>query len=55
MASIAAIPLTKLRHIFIAPAQYLFADLAPKGTISTIDLEDESVGQYGAAKVADLT
>ena len=44
MAFIAAIPLTKLRHIFIAPAQYLFADLAPKGTISTIDLEDESVG-----------
>jgi ferredoxin len=51
---IALIPFTKLRHIFTTSANYLFTDLAPKGTIATIDLEDEGTGQFGAAKVIDL-
>jgi Fe-S oxidoreductase/nitrate reductase gamma subunit len=54
LAFIVAIPFTKLRHIFTTSANYLFTELSPKGTITTINLEDESVEQFGAAKVADL-
>ena len=52
---IAAIPFTKLRHIFTTSANYLFADLSPKGNIATINLEDESIEQFGAGKVTDLS
>jgi len=52
---IAAIPYTKLRHIFITSTNYLFADLGPKGGIVTLNLEDEAAEQFGAARVADLT
>lgn len=55
MSFIAIIPFTKLRHIFTTSANYLFADLAPKGSIATTNLEDEGTGQFGAAKVTDLT
>lgn len=55
MGFIVAIPYTKLRHIFTTSANCLFADLSTKGTIATINLEDESAEQFGAAKVADLT
>jgi Fe-S oxidoreductase/nitrate reductase gamma subunit len=51
---IAAIPFTKLRHLFTTSANYLFTDLGPKGGIYTINLEDESAEQFGAARVADL-
>ena len=54
-AFIAAIPFTKLRHIFTTSANYLFCDLGPKGALAVIDLEDETVEQFGAAAVADLT
>ena len=52
---IAAIPYTKLRHLFTTSANYLLADLRQKGTIATINLEDETAEQFGAAKVSDLT
>jgi len=52
---IAAIPFTKLRHMVTTPANYLLADLGPKGALATIDLEDESAEQFGAAAVKDLT
>jgi Fe-S oxidoreductase/nitrate reductase gamma subunit len=55
MGFIAAIPFTKLRHIFTTSANYLFSDLRPKGMISTINLEEEGVEQFGAAKITDLT
>ena len=55
MGFIAAIPFTKLRHIFTTSANYLLADLGPKGAMATIDLEDESAEQFGAASVKDLT
>ncbi len=55
MSFIAIIPFTKLRHIFTTSVNYLFTDLAPKGSINTINMEDEGAGQFGAAKVADLT
>jgi len=55
MAFIAVIPFTKLRHIFTTSANYLFADLGPKGAIATINLEDETLEQFGAAHISDLS
>jgi Fe-S oxidoreductase len=52
---IAAIPFTKLRHIFTTSTNYLLADLRPKGSIDTINLEDDSAEQFGASKVTDLS
>jgi Fe-S oxidoreductase/nitrate reductase gamma subunit len=50
-----AIPYTKLRHIFTTGINGFFIPFEPRGSIATIDLEDESREQYGAAKVTDLT
>jgi len=55
MGFIAAIPFTKLRHIFTTSANYLLTDLGPKGAIATINLEDDSAEQFGAATIKDLT
>jgi Fe-S oxidoreductase/nitrate reductase gamma subunit len=55
MGFIIIIPFTKLRHMFTTSANYLFADLSPRGSIGTINLEDEGAKQFGAAAVADLT
>ncbi|HEY5513408.1 MAG TPA: heterodisulfide reductase-related iron-sulfur binding cluster [Geomonas sp.] len=55
MGFIAAIPFTKLRHIFTTSANYLLADLGPKGALAAINLEDETVEQFGAATVKDLS
>jgi len=52
---VAALPFTKLRHIFTTSANYLLADLGPKGALATINMEDETIEQFGAAKIADLT
>jgi len=52
---IAIIPFTKLRHIFTTSANYLFADLGPKGKLVTIDMENEEAESFGAAKLQDLT
>ncbi len=52
---IGAIPYTKLRHIFTTSANAFLAPLEPKGTIATINLEDENAQQFGAAAVTDLT
>ncbi|OGW17748.1 MAG: electron transporter [Nitrospirae bacterium GWC1_57_7] len=54
MGFIAVIPFTKLRHIFTTSTNYLFTDLSAKGSIATINLEDEGAKQFGAAKVNDL-
>jgi Fe-S oxidoreductase len=50
-----AIPYTKLRHILTTSANAFLAPLEPKGSIATINLEDESVEQFGAAAITDLT
>ncbi|ABB32490.1 electron transfer flavoprotein-associated cytochrome b and CCG domain pair iron-sulfur cluster-binding oxidoreductase [Geobacter metallireducens GS-15] len=50
-----AIPYSKLRHILTTSLNAFFAPLEPMGTIGTINLEDESIEQFGAAKVTDLT
>ncbi|HUX37929.1 MAG TPA: heterodisulfide reductase-related iron-sulfur binding cluster [Rectinemataceae bacterium] len=55
LAFIVALPRSKLRHIFTTAAAAFFAPLEPKGTIATIDLEDEKITDYGFAKVSDLS
>ena len=50
-----AIPYTKLRHIFTTSINGFFIPLEPKGSIPTINMEDDSIEQYGAARVTDLT
>jgi Fe-S oxidoreductase/nitrate reductase gamma subunit len=55
MGFISCIPWCKFRHLFTTPANYLLADLREKGAISSIDLEEEGVEQFGADKVADLS
>jgi len=52
---ICAIPYTKLRHIFTTSANAFFVPLEPKGSIDTINMEDESCEQFGVAKIVDLT
>jgi Fe-S oxidoreductase/nitrate reductase gamma subunit len=52
---IAIIPLTKLRHLFTTSTNYFFADLGPKGMLTSVDLENEETESYGAATVTDLT
>jgi Fe-S oxidoreductase/nitrate reductase gamma subunit len=54
LSFIAAIPSTKLRHLFLTGANYLFTDLRPKGSIDTIDLEDESAQSYGVAHLPEF-
>jgi Fe-S oxidoreductase/nitrate reductase gamma subunit len=50
-----AIPYTKLRHIFTTSINGFFIPLEPRGSIPTINMEDDSVEQYGVAGVTDLT
>ena len=52
---VACIPFTKLRHLFITGVNYFFTDLRRKGSIGTIDLEDETRESYGASKVSELS
>jgi len=54
VAFIAAIPFTKLRHIFTTSSNYLLVDLRTKGSITTLNLEDETAEQFGVSKVTDL-
>ncbi len=55
LSFIALIPYTKLRHLLTTSANYLFADRRPTGALVTLDLEDESVESFGAARITDLT
>jgi Fe-S oxidoreductase/nitrate reductase gamma subunit len=55
MSLIAAIPFTKLRHLFTTPINYLFADLRAKGSIETINLEAADADHFGVSTVMDLT
>ena len=50
-----AIPYTKLRHILTTSANAFFAPFEPKGAIATINMEDDTVEQFGAAALTDLT
>jgi len=55
LAFIASIPFTGFRHIFTAPANHFFADRRPKGSLATLDLEDEQAEGFGAASVSELS
>ena len=55
LSFIGIIPYSKLRHIITTSANAYFVPLEPKGAIDTINMEDETVEQFGAAKVGDLT
>jgi Fe-S oxidoreductase/nitrate reductase gamma subunit len=55
VAFVGSIPFTKFRHIFTTSANYLFADLGPKGQLVSIDMEDEEAESFGVANVSDLT
>jgi Fe-S oxidoreductase/nitrate reductase gamma subunit len=50
-----AIPFTKLRHVFLTPLNYVFVPREEKGSLPSLDLEDETIEQYGAAHTSDLT
>jgi Fe-S oxidoreductase/nitrate reductase gamma subunit len=52
---IAALPYTKLKHIVLVSANAFLAPLEEKGTIATIDMEDEEAEQFGAATPTDLS
>ena len=52
---VCAIPYTKLRHILTTSANAFLAPFEPKGTIATINMEDDTVEQFGAAAITDLT
>ncbi len=55
MTLIALIPFTKFRHLITTPVNYFFADLRPKGSLETINLEAADATTFGAAALADLT
>jgi len=50
-----SIPLTKFRHIFTTSTNYFFTDFRKKGSIDTIDIENEEAESFGVAKLEDLT
>lgn len=50
-----AIPYTKLRHIFTTSVNAFLAPFEPKGFIATVNLEDESIEQFGAASISELS
>ena len=52
---IALIPFGKLRHIFTTSANAFFVDRSAKGSLPLINLEDESLEEFGAGKVTDLS
>jgi len=52
---IALIPYTKLRHLFLIPANYFFSGLEPRGALKTTDLADETARSFGAEKVKELS
>jgi heterodisulfide reductase subunit C len=55
MGFIALIPFTKLRHIFLTSANYVFADQGPKARLKALDLENEDAEVFGANSVKELT
>ena len=54
LAFFIVIPLTKLRHMFTITANYIFKDMGATGKLVTIDMEDENIEVFGAAKVSDF-
>ncbi|MBC7195946.1 MAG: 4Fe-4S dicluster domain-containing protein, partial [Deferribacterales bacterium] len=55
MGFFVSIPFIKFRHILTTSANYFFTDLRRKGSIDTIDMENEEAESFGVSKVAELT
>ncbi|TNF50076.1 MAG: 4Fe-4S dicluster domain-containing protein [Deltaproteobacteria bacterium] len=49
------IPFTKFRHILTTSANYFFVDQGPKGSLTTLDLEDEELETFGVTHVSEMT
>lgn len=52
---IAYLPYSKLSHILTSSLNQYFSTLEPVGKLSDINFEDESLEQFGAAKLEDFT
>jgi Fe-S oxidoreductase/nitrate reductase gamma subunit len=52
---IALIPWSKLRHLATASGNSFFEPHEPKGTLSPVDLEDETAARFGISEIGDLT
>ena len=52
---IAYLPYSKLSHIVTTSLNQFFATLEPYGKLSSINFEDESIEQFGVAKLEDFT
>ncbi len=55
IAFIGLIPFSQLRHMFTTSANYLFSDQRPKGTLTTLNLEDDDVESFGVSMIRELT
>lgn len=49
------VPLSRLLHIFAAPANVFFADLGPRGRLKDCDVEDESADHFGVVRADEFT
>jgi Fe-S oxidoreductase/nitrate reductase gamma subunit len=52
---IALIPWTKLRHLATASGNSFFEPHEPRGTLPSVDLEDEKALRFGASEISELT
>ncbi len=52
---IAYLPYSKLFHIALSPVNIYFRSLAPKGSLSYINMEDEDAETFGVAKLEEFT
>lgn len=55
MVFIIYLPHSKLFHIFLGPVNQFCRSLAPKGTLTALNLEDEEAESFGVAKLEDFT
>jgi len=49
------VPLSKLLHIFAAPANVFFADLGPRGRLKDCDVDDEDADHFGVVRADEFT
>lgn len=54
-AFIGYLPYSKLFHIFLSPLNQYQRSLAPAGSLSTLDLEDEGIESYGVSRLEEFT
>ncbi len=55
MLFISLIPFTKFRYILTTSMNYFFADRGPVGKLTTVDLENEQIENFGARQVSELS